>query len=571
MHRYNFILLYLVVLTTCLSAQVQKNTGTARAAKGAKDTTPNHPVEIDNPFTDEMANQAMLDKNNPQLSPDGVPGSEGLASTECLLAETVANKTFDNRNHDEGIKDKDIKRFCEQAVASKSRAMRKAVQSLLNEHTNTELEAPIDDAVIHLVRWDNAASPQGVWYHYHRSEGSWRGHVFGSPSSVSELTEILGTKNVAFLAVHLNIDDSCKIQYNIEAKHTTPLNQQDFLLLIQTAVAVLSSSGAGGANPPSKGKLPLALDGTAVGLISHSIAPNPKPTPTPSPTIGVWGGTLILSLPDLPASVTFSGALQGKVHADAVGHLVKSGFSVNNTCAAATAALAPSRTTDANTENTSSGTTPSSDPVVQNGKPHFLLAGLSSVVEDKADKKNVVPANNGAIDPSTGTGDSPTFTKTVLNEGLHHWDVSIGMPVTGYKNYQYQSDSQLIVPKKTSDVKPYALLDLYPLAADLQLATQKTTFSFTPPKFSFGIPIGNQPFNKPFFGAGFGILSKWIRFSPVVGIRYQKEFRTRTLTLGAPASPGQLKLDQYSKRVAKLQVMVTFSVNDARKVLGLAK
>ncbi|HTD23070.1 MAG TPA: hypothetical protein VK738_10475 [Terriglobales bacterium] len=572
MRRYSFMLLCFVVLTTCLPTQAQK-IAAAKAAKGSGDMAPNHIVKVDMPFTDQMADQAGLDKNKPQLSSDGVQGSGGLASTECLLAETIANETFDNRDHDQTIKDKDIERFCEKAVASDTQGMRETVRSALDEHTSTELNAPIEDVVIHLVRWDDAASPQGAWYHYHRSEGGWSGRVLGSPDPVSELNEILGTKNVAFLAIHLNIDDSCKIQYKIEAKHTTPLNQQDTLLLIQTAVALLSKSGAGGANPQSNGKLAQALDGTATGLIIHSIAPNPTPTPTPtpSPTIGVWGGTLILSLPDLPASVTFSGALQGKVQADAGGHLVRSGFSVSNTCATATAGVAASGTTDANTGNSGPGAIPSSDPMVQNGKPHFLLADLSSIVEDKADKKNTAPANNGATAPSTGTADSPTFTATVLNEGLHHWDVSIGMPVTSYKDYQYQSDSQLVVPKKASDVKPYALLDLYPLAADLQLATQKTRFSFTPPKFSFGIPIGNQPFNSPFFGVGFGVLSKWIRFSPAVGIRYQKEFRTRTLALGATASPGQLKLDQYSKRVAKLQVMVTFSVNDARKVLGLAK
>src|SRR5712692_4083013 len=122
------------------------------------------------------------------------------------------------------------------------------------------------------------------------------------------------------------------------AKHTTPLNQQNALLLFQTAIALLSKSGAGAANLKSK-------DTAAAGLEALII------NPTPNPKIGIWGGTLILSLPDLPASVTFSGALQGKVHTvDPTGQLAKSGFSTENTCAAATNAQASSGTTDGITE-----------------------------------------------------------------------------------------------------------------------------------------------------------------------------------------------------------------------------
>src|SRR6266852_3779410 len=99
MRRYSFMLLCFVVLTTCLPTQAQKIAGAAKAAKGSGDMAPSHIVKVDTPFTEEMGNRAMLDKNDPQLSPDGVQGSEGLASTECLLAETIANKTFDNRDH----------------------------------------------------------------------------------------------------------------------------------------------------------------------------------------------------------------------------------------------------------------------------------------------------------------------------------------------------------------------------------------------------------------------------------------------------------------------------------------
>ena len=84
-----------------------------------------------------------------------------------------------------------------------------------------------------------------------------------------------------------------------------------------------------------------------------------------------------------------------------------------------------------------------------------------------------------------------------------------------------------------------------------------------------GIPLSNQPLQKPFVGGGFTFAIKSFRFQPLVGVRIQKETRTSTLTPGSPGNGAQLTNDLRSEWHAKLQVMIGFSIADARKVLGL--
>jgi hypothetical protein len=149
------------------------------------------------------------------------------------------------------------------------------------------------------------------------------------------------------------------------------------------------------------------------------------------------------------------------------------------------------------------------------------------------------------------------------NEGLHRWDVSIGMPVTSYKNVVYNADTGVVTPKANDKITPYAFFDLYPYRADIK----KQDGGFVGFKFEFGIPIGNQPLNHPFMGGALNVSLLGIRFSPFAGIQYQKEFRPATLAPGSPSTPAALNNDLKSKRVSKLMIGLNFSVKDAVSLL----
>jgi hypothetical protein len=138
------------------------------------------------------------------------------------------------------------------------------------------------------------------------------------------------------------------------------------------------------------------------------------------------------------------------------------------------------------------------------------------------------------------------------------------MPVTSFNQLKYDSTNNLVVLKKTNDIKPYALFDFYPAGADLRAKNYISMF-----KLSAGIPMSSQPLQKPFVGTGLIIGIKSFRFQPMVGLRIEKDQRTTTLAPGSSANQAQLTDDLRYQWHAKLQVMIGFSVADARKVLGL--
>jgi hypothetical protein len=80
-----------------------------------------------------------------------------------------------------------------------------------------------------------------------------------------------------------------------------------------------------------------------------------------------------------------------------------------------------------------------------------------------------------------------------------------------------------------------------------------------------GIPIGNQPFNFPFFGAGVNLALKKFHFAPFAGVLYKKEQRS-TLPPGSNADQATLDQSKYTTRVWKLMYGLSFSVSDAVKL-----
>ncbi len=397
----------------------------------------------------------------------------------------------------------------------------------LEEHAKTQ----IDDALIHLVVWDGAKhTPQGQWYHYERHGGKWSGSLFSfeDKSAVRALDYVLGHGNVAFLAIHLGIDDSCGITYEIEAKHTSGINRKDLADLFQ-----------------------LVKDYYGKGTTSaaKNAAERSKTPPPPGPYVGIWGGETLLRLPKLPASISIKPST-AKTVGDASGRI---DWSVKTGCKAEQA----TKTGKQNEAGRSRNPMPQSH------------AQLRAAV---AWGNEINPVEPVAAQGATKASDSTEKSKDPLgemgvdvpNEGPHWWDVSVALPVTSYNKLKFDSQNNFVTVKNTNDIKPYGLVDLYIPPANLQAKK-----ALSPPRLSAGLPMASKPLQQPFVGGGFTLAIGSFRFSPLVGIRIQKEQRTTTLTAGAPANGAQLTNDLHSEWHAKLQVMIGFSIQDARKALGL--
>src|SRR5205823_14311106 len=129
-------------------------------------------------------------------------------------------------------------------------------------------------------------------------------------------------------------------------------------------------------------------------------------------------------------------------------------------------------------------------------------------------KRVQLPASGGSGKPASAKTDPPAskdplsnMGQSVVNEGIYWWDVSVAMPVTSYKNLKFDSQNNLIVLKKSDDVKPYALFDFFPGGSDLRAKNGISMLGLYT-----GIPLSNQPLQKPFVGGGFTFAIKSFRF-----------------------------------------------------------
>ena len=532
------------------------------ASSGA--TTTDAKLEVAQHYTKQMATQANLDIQKPQLSTDGFlsqSAPQSLASSECLLAQTILGPEGGNS----GLTSAQIDGLCSSlSVNTKGKPMTYETASGATTKGPT-----IDYALIHIVRWDvpqtsgGSPTPTGNWYLFDRGNNRESGSIIpwknvGGVSPVSATTHLLGSKNVAFLAIQLGVDDTCGIKYDLTSTHTTPLNQQDVTNLIQTAISIFGKNTK--TTTPSK---------------SSSPTPSPTPAPTPASTnwVGVWGGEVVVKQDRLPASLAMTPSVSGTIRAFSKGETKATGLddSVVATCLPSPKAeaivTASPRTLD-NAEQLSFETGSYS------GAAHIQLAAYSfrsaidgSQAAQESGSTKTTNATNSTAPKAPTNGDSgsaaakaplSSLAQTVTNEPTHHWDVSIAMPVTSYNSLKYDSTNNLLVPKTTTSVNPYALFDVYPVAVDLA-AYSGSGLAISFPKLTAGIPIGNQPLQKPFIGAGFIGTVKSFHFQPIVGLHIQKEVRPDSATS---------KLT-HTEWHAKLQVMIGFSITDAKKVLGI--
>jgi hypothetical protein len=545
---------YSVCAPALLDDASDKSAQPAKVKAANKTLTNSNPkITINNPFTETMAEAAGLDPANPSLSSDGLhSGNEGnqkLASSECLFAETLVQKN--NTKVTQHL----AAEYCDTTKTQKAKQFEAAFP------TEDKPGTAMDEALIHIVKWDSGQWT-GAWYRYERHKGKGTGVLLplsaNDPVS-SPPDHLLAKGGLGFLAIHLNIDDTCDISYGIKSTHVTPLNQQDVSDLISLAESYYAKQKG----TSKAGEFPALT----------------------SPAVGVWGGQLILSLGQMPASIVFTPSIKS-------GGTVRGGadqspqWKVDNTCKPKPGANPPNKDVGIYPHGSKPEHLEYTFASAKGG--HLILASESvvSVPREAVARKEALgdtqgqargsQSNGGSAGADQTSNSAKTDAKspasdslsgaalTVIDEGLHWWDVSVAMPVTSFNQLKYSSQDNLIIVKNTNNIKPYALFETYFHPADLRM---KSAISF--PMIAAGIPFDNQPLQKSFVGTGFTVAIKTFRIQPLVGLRIEKDTRTASLKVGNTANSATLTNNLIYEWHAKLEVMLAFSISDAKKVLGI--
>jgi hypothetical protein len=88
---------------------------------------------------------------------------------------------------------------------------------------------------------------------------------------------------------------------------------------------------------------------------------------------------------------------------------------------------------------------------------------------------------------------------TFDNEGLYHWDVSLGIPIRSYKQLNINSTNGSVTAQNIDRRNLLALFDYYPKAVDLK----GSNFAHYP-YFVGGVAFASKPLQKALVGIGWG-------------------------------------------------------------------
>lgn len=171
-----------------------------------------------------------------------------------------------------------------------------------------------------------------------------------------------------------------------------------------------------------------------------------------------------------------------------------------------------------------------------------------SMVETNYVPSDVTVTASIARDPIAGPIVSVDKPKKYDNEGLHWWDVSVGVPVRRIKELQFDTTNNTVTAKEVNKQSIFALLNLYLPPKDIK----GTGFSWVP-HFVGGVAIQKQPLKKFMLGVGFG--PHFANF--YAGALFKEEKKPATLIEGSTATSGQLNAD-IRKR---FKPQFTFGIN----------
>lgn len=447
--------------------------------------------------------------------------------------------------------------------------------------------------LIDIVRWETvqsngqstnqAASDHWYLFNFSDAKASHRKAPFTFRPFVTSDLRIFGDAKhpaktkVVFLAIHLAPQgsstetvpkkgqapdqqkwfDNVDISYKLHADKVVPANIQDLQLLVNFIVGkatipgpkteevappafqglygaglvtnlrdlpakVTSTMTATFTGPPDQPKAPAYCANVEKNLLSSSgnnVPACPDPSKNPDATSPVGGST------------TFNSAMAGE---DQMSFPAEPSFSTNGHGKFLSASYLSAHLYEqaaADTSGLQSADNPPAatnvgnpSPTVNQPQPTAPSANCdSSTTTDAVTKKT--------------TQKPCTLTQTITDEGLYHWDVSVAVPITGYKETVFDTNNAL-TPKSVTRTNAYAMIDIAPWGEDF---VKPALFGI--PHLMTGLPLSGKVFNKPFVG-GLGEevgLSKVFPFSARIfaGVVYNKEFR------GASQQPHRVWKIQY--------------------------
>lgn len=184
------------------------------------------------------------------------------------------------------------------------------------------------------------------------------------------------------------------------------------------------------------------------------------------------------------------------------------------------------------------------------------------IASDMVVKLNTVTSNDGG----NQVGQSKEYSKSYVNEGRYHWDVSFGLPVKSIKELEFSTEANgsgsVVTVRKKERQNAYGFLNVFPKAVDLSGRSYLTS-----PHFVFGVPISGKPLDRPIVGIGTGLYTDKLKVNFFAGIAFNKVREPRTLTVGEAATTNQLENDLQSRRVKKFVFGVNFPVKQFIKAI----
>jgi hypothetical protein len=376
--------------------------------------------------------------------------------------------------------------------------------------------------VINIVRWQKASNASGDQQPYQVASNDW--YLFNTQDGSAIKQKLFHGKFLPELSSSTRIYGSRSVGF-LAVHLRGEISQDDFVKLqIKYDVTFARKTPI---NVQHLETLISILTGLNLG---GGGAPKllPKSPAIKSSAIGLYGGGLVQSIEDLPGDITFDATIAFPQNPGA----------------------------------------PLASPV------QSALLKFSSAYQTIAFPQNPAAPPTGPAQPAP-----LKFSSAYHDEGLQHWDVSVGVPVHAINELNYSSTDGVVTGKEVSRLNAYGLFDIYPWATDIS----------NPPAFGYphvvlGLPFSGKVFNKPFLGLG-GIVGfqslPWIgkflntaipvRLNVYGGVVYNKEFRPATLTVGSHASPAAVANNLRGVRVWKGQIGIEFSIKDVANKLTSSK
>ncbi len=391
---------------------------------------------------------------------------------------------------------------------------------------NANVVAAPEYVIFHVVKW-NGIHSQAIktsrYYLFDRRTGrDPRFPALRFHPHVSNNLRVFGSKNIAFVALHFGIDNSCDIHYSIAAKSKTSIPLSELQNLLQYAAKTFGYT------------LPAPPKGPGVEKAPPFI-------------VGVYGAAMLAGIQSLPADLQIDGDLAGtaKPQKPTDTDDLRWGPNVSVGCPVA------AKNSNAKAQGGDQGQTDKSSSYTPGTQANQTLNST------QADGGDTAQSNQD-------TQPKSAFSQTIDDEGLYHWDVSVGIPVSGRKEVSYSAADNTVRRDVTTREDAYAVFHVFPFAVDL-----KTKGAFMGPSIVAGIPVANRPFNNPIAGVSpFGLNLFGLRFFPWAAALFERNFRPSTLTIGDSATPSALKSDLKPQRNVRLMIGISFSVKDAQSILS---